>query len=292
MLEGLMACDEFEDSPVYVFCDGPRNPAQIPDVAATRAIVKQLLGSRATITEAAENQGLASSIIHGVDHVIEKHGKIIVVEDDLIVSSNFLSYLNHSLARFETSPQVMQISGYMFDYDKQEQSASLQSLFLPFPSSWGWATWARAWRDFDPAANGWERLFKDSKARERFDLDNAYDYSSMLYGQMVGHIDSWAIRWYWSIFMKSGLVLYPPRSLVQNRGFDGSGSHGSWTARLLDTSLERSPVESWIYPSKWEVDKRMFEKIKQCLRNSKGGVLHRIWRSRVGYWARAKLNRI
>ncbi len=222
-LETLFLCPEYDASPVYVFCDGAKNGID-EDVKAVRNVVKQLVGNKAVIVESEHNKGLAASIISGVTLLCEDFGRVIVLEDDLLVSSGFLAYMNDALNLYEKNEKVMQISGHMFAV--QELASSHDAFFLPFTSSWGWATWARAWGDFDPEAIGWEQLKTNKEMRVQFNLDNSYDYYSMLEKQIAGKIDSWAIRWYWSVFKHDGLVLYPPSSLVENIGFDGSGTHG------------------------------------------------------------------
>jgi hypothetical protein len=97
------------------------------------------------------------------------------------------------------------------------------ALLLPFTSSWGWATWERAWRHFDAISAGYERLVKNHNLRQTFDLNGRYEYFKMLDSQMRGKTDSWAIRWYLTVFLMKGLALYPRKSLVENYGFDGSG---------------------------------------------------------------------
>ena len=150
-------------------------------------------------------------------------GQAIVVEDDLLTSPHFLRYMNDALQRYRDEASVMQVAGYMFPV---ELELSEDALFLPFVGSWGWATWARAWAHFDPAAGAYEALKADRKLRRRFDLNGAYPYFQMLEMQLRGQVDSWAIRWYLSTFMRDGLTLYPRKSLVENIGFDGSGVHG------------------------------------------------------------------
>jgi hypothetical protein len=92
-------------------------------------------------------------------------------------------------------------------------------------TSWGWGTWARAWQHFDPESLGFARLKGDANLRKRFNLDGAYDYFSMLEAQIAGRVDSWAVRWYLSVFMRGGSTLFPVKTLVENCGFDGSGTH-------------------------------------------------------------------
>ena len=116
----------------------------------------------------------------------------------------------------------MQISGYMFPV---ELNPELNAVFLPFTTSWGWATWQRAWKQYDPLMSGYSLLKQDRKLRKLFNLDGSYPYFEILESQIKGKIDSWTIRWYLSSFMLNGMTLHPFRSLVQNRGFDGSGTH-------------------------------------------------------------------
>jgi hypothetical protein len=238
-LEALMKCPEFSESPLYVFCDGAKRPEDQAVVEQTREVVRSLVGDRTKIVEASCNQGLANSIIAGVNQVVNQYGQVIVLEDDLVVSPVFLTYMNDALEKYRHENQVMQISGYMFPVP--EFVNRHDAMFLPFTVSWGWATWQRAWQYFDPEATGWQVLRRDRQLRKRFNLNGAYDYSSMMEGQFRGECDSWAIRWYWSVFRRDGLVLFPPQTLVENRGFDGSGTHGSFTKFK---SLKKSTILS------------------------------------------------
>lgn len=234
-IKALQACLEFENSPVHVFSDGPRDAAAEAGVAATRDVVRSLLPA-ARLVEAPANQGLAASIIAGVDALTDSYGRVIVVEDDLIVDNRFMRFMNAALDRFAEAPQVMQVSGF------QHAVAGLNSpVFLPMTTSWGWATWQRAWQRFDKDCSGADRLTADPDLARRFDLDGAMPYTKMLARQRAGTIDSWAIRWYWTVFLAEGLVLYPPESLVRNDGFDGSGTHGVASVRhgsLASTSCD------------------------------------------------------
>ena len=221
-LESLMTNDEFSDSPLYVFCDGAKRKKDIPLVQATRELIRSYELDNATIIERKENMGLANSIITGVTELCDRYGRVIVVEDDLVVSPYFLEYMNTALDRYKNETSVMQISGYMFPVEFEMKN---DAVFLTFTSSWGWATWQRAWKRFDTTMSGYKILKDDPSLRNRFDLGGCYNYFNMLESQVYGKIDSWAIQWYLSIFMLSGLTLYPARTLVQNIGFDGSGTH-------------------------------------------------------------------
>lgn len=234
-LDSIALCPGFADATVYVFGDGPKTALDLPAVQSARSIAQQRLQGRAHLVFSDINQGLSRSITKGVAHVLALHESVIVVEDDLLVSSGFLVYMNHALDRFAGDPNVFQVSGYSpFGPDDGQSGAVL----LPWTSTWGWATWRRAWAAYDPEAGGWQALKHDRVLRKRFNLAGAYDYAHMLELQMAGRRDSWGIRWYWSVFMRNGLVCYPPSSMVLNRGFDGSGTHGRGMARNRGASAQ------------------------------------------------------
>jgi hypothetical protein len=219
----LLACDGASLSRIHVFADGPKSSADAAAVQATRAVAHELFGDRATFVEHERNRGLANSIVAGTKALCDRYGAAIVVEDDLVLAPYFLRFLNEGLERYRDDPRVMQISGHMFDVPAIR--GTREALLLPLTTSWGWATWKRAWDLFDSKATGWrERLANDGE-ENRFNLDGNYDYSRMLQQQMDGALDSWAIRWWYTVFARHGLTLFPPLTLVVNRGLDASGTH-------------------------------------------------------------------
>jgi hypothetical protein len=210
-------------SELHVFSDGPKTQEAAASVREVRAYLRAIDGfASVKVYERERNFGLANSVIDGVTRLCDTSGRVIVVEDDLLVAPGFLTYLNAALDRYRDEPRVMQISAHMFPVDVPIVD---DAFFLPFISSWGWATWNRAWQKFDPVASGYALLKSDRERRRAFDMDGAYEYFSMLESQLEGKVDSWAIRWNLSVFMNDGMVLYPKKSLVENKGFDGSGIH-------------------------------------------------------------------
>jgi len=269
LLTSLMRCEGFDRTPVIVYCDGARNEDETELVMATRDVAKTMLGDRATYHFGDTHLGLSHSVIMGVSQTVERFGRAIVLEDDLEVNPGFLSFMNEALDRYAHDKNVFQISGYMVEVP--ELSHTAHALFLPFTVSWGWATWKRAWDQFDPQASGWEALHTDKNLRRKFNLDGTYDYATMLIRQMQGLRDSWAIRWYWTVFKCNGLILFPPVSLVTNAGFDGSGTHGRGLLRRLSKN-EKSIVAARIaLPESIYQDSEWFPRIKNALWKQNGG---------------------
>lgn len=221
----LSACDRFAESAVTVFIDGPKTPDKAELVSAVIEVAKSVLGNKADIRASATNQGLAQAITGGVGALLAARDRVIVLEDDLEVAPCFLDYMNASLERYADDPNVFQVSGHMFDVS--EFACRDQAMLLPLTTTWGWGTWSRAWSHFDPKATGWEQLRSDRALRRRFDLEGTYPFSQMLESQMSKGVDSWGIRWYWSVFRLNGLSVFPSESLVHNAGQDGSGTHGA-----------------------------------------------------------------
>ena len=219
-LESLTQNPEFSASPLFIYCDGARNDAEAARVQQTRELVSNWPHSQKTVIERDRNWGLADSIIDGVTHLCETFGRVIVMEDDMLVSEHFLGYMNAALEKFQADDRVISIHGYSFPIDGLPEA-----YFIKGASCWGWATWKRGWDLFEPDGRKLQGQLLQRKLMHRFDILGAYPYRRMLSDQIHGRIDSWAVRWYASALIHDKLTLYPGRSLVFNTGLDGSGSH-------------------------------------------------------------------
>jgi hypothetical protein len=223
VLASLLTCPEAGHSTVFIFCDGPRGEADRALVEQTRAVAREQRGfGSLQVVEREQNLGLANSIRLGVSDLCEQFGKVIVLEDDTIVSSHFLEFQNEALHRFADDERVMQISGYFYPLVIPGQS---DAFFLVHGVCWGWGTWKRAWQHFRMSEFDILKIEKDYDYRRSLNLDGAYPYSRMLRMQRSGAIDSWGVVWYATVFRRQGLVLFPRQTMVRNIGQDGSGSN-------------------------------------------------------------------
>jgi hypothetical protein len=245
-----------QQSTLYIFSDGPKRRWDRAAVEAVRKVIRQRQWCGTVhVREKATNYGLANSVIDGISEVIDRHGRAIVVEDDLVTSPEFLPYLNRALNVYQDQPRVMQVSGYMYPIDVP---LDLPGVFLPITSSWGWATWKRAWKQFDPTMAGANAVLSDTESRRRFDLDDSHPCSLLVRLQQEQRIDTWDIQWYLSVFRANGLVLYPSRSLVQNIGFDGTGRHCTRMSGY-EVRLQEKPIE--VFPEALTVDERVYREL-------------------------------
>jgi hypothetical protein len=222
MLIGLQANPEFSASPLYIFSDGARNAAEQVLVDEVRQLAADFPHPKKIVVVAPANQGLAKSITQGVTQLCTEFGRVVVVEDDLAVSASFLNYMNTALNRYADDSRVMQIAGHMFPVDLQVDT---DAVFMPVTTSWGWATWKRAWMHMQVSPELAVKKLASRRWRHRFDLQGSFPYARMLAERLAGRNQSWAIWWYFSMFVNDGIALFPARSLVNNEGFDGSGTH-------------------------------------------------------------------
>lgn len=226
------------DSELFVFSDGPGTPAHEDSVKAVRDYVHGITGfKKVTVIERPNNLGLAANIIDGVSSMVNEFGEVIVLEDDLVTSPYFLQYMNQALDVYRNNPQVVCIHGYVYPVKEKLP----ETFFLKGADCWGWATWQRGWKIFEPDGKKlMDELQRRNLTRE-FDYDGAYYFTLMLTHQIKGLNDSWAVRWHASAYLQDKLTLYPGRSLVQNIGIDGSGVH-SGTTNVFDVTLYNGPV--------------------------------------------------
>jgi len=210
-------------SNLFIFSDAAKHEQDEPIVREIRAYIKQIEGFKSiTISEAAINKGLANSIIDGVSEIIEKYGQVIVLEDDLITTPNFLLYMNQALSYFKDRKEIFSISGYNYDF-KVPEDFKYDNYCATRGCSWGWATWEDRWQVLN-----WD--ISSYKGMNNKDFRKSFNYSgsdlySMLMKQKRKEIDSWAIRWYYNQWEQSKLTVYPTRSLVNNKGFDDYATH-------------------------------------------------------------------
>lgn len=260
------------ESDLVIFADGPKKAEHEAAVRAAREVAREARGFRSVrMVERAENVGLARSITMGVGEACEAAGRVIVVEDDLVVAPDFLSFLNAALDRYADNERVMQVSGYAYPLPETRR---VMPYFLPMVSCWGWATWNRAWRHFDPQMKALSALDKDPIARRRFDIDGTYDYYGMACAQRAGKVDSWGVCWQLSLFSRDGLVLYPNQSLVYNAGTDASGTHGAGHAAFQDDAAMSVSLAVSDWPAV-ELNPEMFEGVKHLLRRNRPSLWYR-----------------
>lgn len=261
-------------SNLFIFSDAARTDDAAARVDEVRHIIGAVSGFKSvTVVLRERNLGLAHSIIDGVTSLCQKYGRVIVVEDDLLVSTAFLEFMNAALGYYETCDRVMHVSGYMFPV--REPNRLPDTFFYRGTSCWGWATWQRAWRHFEPDARRLLGNIRQNGMQREFDILGTTRYTAMLKAQAEGRVDSWAIRWYASVFLARGLCLHPNQSLVQNIGHDGTGVH---CARTNAYDVRLAHARQWRWPDDVEESTAALDAMADFYRSIRGSLRSRISR--------------
>lgn len=213
-------------SELIIFSDGSKNNDDEKKIIRVRKYLKKIKGfKKIKIFYQKKNLGLANSIIKGLNTIFKRFSSAIILEDDLIVSKNFLKYMNEGLNLYGKNNNVISIHAYSYPFKKDKNDPNY--FFLKGADCWGWGTWSKSWKLFEKNGNILKKKLINKNLINEFNFNNSFDYMRMLKDQVKGKNNSWAIRWYASAFLKNKLTLYPKNSFVKNIGIDGSGTHGS-----------------------------------------------------------------
>jgi hypothetical protein len=258
-----------DESRLFIFSDAAKTSADQDKVDEVRQVIKNATGFKSIrIVERKENMGLAQSIIKGVTQLANEYGKVIVFEDDLLSSPHTLQYFNEALVRYAGEDKVMHIGAYMYNIKTENLP---ETFFYRAATSWGWATWARAWKNFEPDVDVLLAQF-DAKKRHQFAIEGTMNFWKQMMQFKAGKNNSWAIRWYASIFLKGGLTLNPAVSLIQNIGHDGTGVHSN-NEDIYQVNIAKKPVSQ--FPDIIEEHPQAYQAIKHFLKNRKGNLVQR-----------------
>lgn len=250
-----------KESMLYIFSDGPKNFASIDKVKDVRNYINNITGfKKISIVKSEGNMGLANSIINGVSEVIKKHGRVIVLEDDLITSKNFLSFMNNALDIFKAKEDIFSLSGYTMDlpslkFINRDYYVGYRS------SSWGWATWMDRWEQIDWDCNDYKKHIFSPINYLKFTRGGS-DLPFMLWKQMNSKIDSWAIRWCFHQYKNDLYTIYPSKSKVMNIGFGVNATHTKHSKRF-DTTLDDGSKIAFHFNEGLSFDKKITREFKE-----------------------------
>ena len=249
-----------DQSDLYIFSDGPKNHLVAENVDSVRKYLKKITGFRSvTIIESENNRGLATSIISGVSLIIKIKGKVIVLEDDLISSRNFLSFMNEALEFYEGNHKIFSISGFTLRLPSLKNYS--KDFYLGYrASSWGWGTWADRWDQVDWEVREYAAFQQNPFQKLKF-MRGGSDMPGMLKKQMEGRIDSWAIRWCFDQYKKNMLTVFPATSKIKNIGIGEHATHTKKTKRF-ETSLDIGGKIKFHFDNYPLIDKKLLKEFK------------------------------
>ena len=258
----ILASKNHEQQEYYIYIDGPRNQSDIALIEEVYDLVKSNLGHlNIKVKRREKNIGLANSVISGVSEVLNTVPNVIVLEDDLVLHYNFFDYILKALDFYEEHKNIISISGYQPMTFEMEIGSS--TYLAPRVHSWGWATWKDRWNNIDWNLDSIMEFCLDEKWVRRFESGGP-DLLPMLLDQLNKHINSWAIRFNYHATMHNLYTVYPSKTFVLNKGFDGTGIHCG-TNSLIQNRVFVSDCENL---SEWKFDTKTHSKIVELFYNS------------------------
>lgn len=259
-LNALMLNELADKSTLYIYCDGAGQGGTKKDydkISQVRTLVrKKQWCKNVHFIEHKENQGLANNIVNGVTTILEKYDKVIVLEDDIVTSKYFLSYMNFSLNYYKDEERVFHINAY-------NNQSNLQFIlddyyFLRFMFCWGWGTWKDRWKKLDKDYTvHYNKLIKNENLKFRFNYGDKMKFEEQLIANINNQKKTWAVLWNCSIFFNDGYCLTPKKSFVLNIGLDGTGEN------CIETNLYDIEIIEKIKPFKGNI--KILEKYKSRL---------------------------
>lgn len=208
---------------LYIFADGLKIEEHRKRFEELRNLIHSIDWCETEIVESDSNKGLADSIVYGVGYVLERHERIIVLEDDCVPASDFVAFMEKCFDKYESNEKVMCVSGYSYPIDIPKDY-KYDIYFSYRGCSWGWGTWKRSWNKFNRDYGVLKRIYKSEKGKKNLELAGN-DLVDMLKFQLEGKVDSWAVFFALNIVENEGICINPIKSLIRNEGFDGSGTN-------------------------------------------------------------------
>lgn len=227
-VEGLLQNPEAKDSELYIFADAAKPTASEKDkanIAKVREYIHTISGFKnIVIEEASVNKGLAKSTIDGCTKIINQYGDIIMFEDDDVPTPFFLAYANECLEKFRDNEKIWCVSGYV-DADIIQPDDGPDVFLVNRPSSWGFATWKRCWDKVIWDIPTLKGLFAHKGLYSGYDKWCGGDSSMIMSGLFENRNSSWSTRYNFAAYLNKSYTILPNKSLIENIGCDGSGTH-------------------------------------------------------------------
>jgi len=246
---------------LYIFSDGPGGPRDKAKVECVRDVIKNIDWCRTTTFARETNWGMAESVVSGIERVFDDHDRMIMIEDDCLPAPGFIDYMKKALKKYDGSEAVMSVTGYVPPIEIPKEYP-YDAFFSYRSNTWGWGTWHSAWEHYERKS-----LSRDGFSQRKMEIKDlckksGRDIIPMLQQQFDGEIDSYHVWWRLEIAKRSGVCLYPTKSLIRNIGHDGTGTHSVPTDKF-DTDLPPVNIEEFELPDEVFVDQTIHRRLNR-----------------------------
>lgn len=227
-LEALLVQNPQE---IYVFQDGPRvgNEQDVVNCGLVRLVIERLIQDTDIQVHkhySEMNRGCRDAIIYAISSVLREREAVIVIEDDIITSPTFLTYMNKALEFYRERKGVFSISGFSHSPNQFAipNDYEYDVYCSPRLFNWGWGTWADRWFLTDWSMQYFPEFFQHPYEIDAFNRGGD-DMMPMLCDEYNGRSSAWDIQFAFSHFRNHAVSIVPCHSYTYNIGCDGSGTH-------------------------------------------------------------------
>ncbi|MDZ8054193.1 MAG: glycosyltransferase family 2 protein [Aulosira sp. ZfuVER01] len=233
---------------LLVIADGPRQqyPQDVEKCAAANKILDKIDWNCQVIKNSSDiNLGCKQRIVTGLNWVFQQVEEAIILEDDCLPHPTFFAYCEELLDKYRHDQRIMTISGNNFQFGRRRTEYSYY--FSRYPLIWGWATWRRAWQQYDIEMQHWLAIRDDNWLQDILDDATAVRYWQKIFQNCYqGNIDSWAFLWTLTSWLQNGLTILPNINLVSNIGFSTEAAN----TRDIYSPFANHPTQAMEFPIK------------------------------------------
>lgn len=227
---------------LYVAADAPRN--HVKGEYELSQQVKDLIRTKidwdCEVHTLYQDQNLACklAVTTAIDWMLEKEESGIILEDDCVPHSDFFTFCSELLEKYKDDERIMAISGNNFQRGIDRGDASYY--FSRYAHNWGWATWRRAWKHYDPKMKGYDKFKAENLIAGIWGNSPGI---SKYWIKLFDFVNSdqkniWDYIWYYAVWKNNGLTILPQKNLIQNIGFGESFTHENAFSSILSVKAE------------------------------------------------------
>lgn len=240
---------------LLVIADGPRNgrAGESDRCIATRQIIDSVdWPCQVQRCWSDVNLGCRKRVSSGLTWAFSQTDAAIVLEDDCLPEPSFFPYCEELLARYAKDERVASICGGHFLDRRNPTNTSYR--FSRFSHIWGWASWSRAWRNYDVDMQAWAGLRQTGWLRGECSSDIEVDFWQTVFDRVAaGRIDTWDYQWIFSCWTQRRVSVVPAVNLISNIGFGANATHTTNISRWAN--LPTSPIEAELrHPTTLAID--------------------------------------
>lgn len=224
VIDSLLQNTESKYTDLYIFSDGPRYLNDITPISSLRKKLHKVRGFKSvTVFERKTNYGLAINLIDGISRVLETNDSVIVIEDDIVVNTNFLAFMNQCLQKYKNNHQIFTVQATTGDPDNVSDVITRAQ-----PDCWGLAIWKDRWDLFERNVAGafMDINANDMELRRKLNNNNSINISWQIDANLRNQRSTWGIYLNYTSIKYNKLNIFPRYQIIKNIGQDGTGVHG------------------------------------------------------------------